>query len=478
MHSAPPPRPVAGRRAFRAAVLAVASLLLLAPSLSLAAAKPARPAKTAAKPAAKPAAKLSVSSRYRSPRNPQRPLRKSTRFIVLHTTEGAAKGALEKLSANGECHYVVDTEGRLFSIIDKGRVAYHAGLSMWDGRTGLDSCSVGIEVVGYHNKAPTAAQYATLKKLLAELKATYRVPDERVLTHSMVAYGNPNHWHRYRHRGRKRCAMFLASPAARAKLGLVARPAYDPDLRAGRLRDADPELTRALYAKAPATISPAPAKTADARKPASPKPPAPPATSAAATKPPSPAPDPAPAPADNVIGPRRSAWDIARDRYDSATTFYTYPNGARRSGAEIKGKEWKALPAGTVVTFGDDLDTSENANEGLVTIGVDGTAQELAGDAVADSGTFYFPPKKDYLRGSTLSLSRIDALPSGTRVLVGYKVAGPVAPRRPAFALCGLAWNRDDTYYWDPARKELKSGSDITERSIPKNAMIFYRRRK
>ena len=453
MHSAPPPRPVAGRRAFRAAVLAVASLLLLAPSLSLAAAKPARPAKTAAKPAAKPAAKLSVSSRYRSPRNPQRPLRKSTRFIVLHTTEGAAKGALEKLSANGECHYVVDTEGRLFSIIDKGRVAYHAGLSMWDGRTGLDSCSVGIEVVGYHNKAPTAAQYATLKKLLAELKATYRVPDERVLTHSMVAYGNPNHWHRYRHRGRKRCAMFLASPAARAKLGLVARPAYDPDLRAGRLRDADPELTRALYAKAPAT-------------------------SAAATKPPSPAPDPAPAPADNVIGPRRSAWDIARDRYDSATTFYTYPNGARRSGAEIKGKEWKALPAGTVVTFGDDLDTSENANEGLVTIGVDGTAQELAGDAVADSGTFYFPPKKDYLRGSTLSLSRIDALPSGTRVLVGYKVAGPVAPRRPAFALCGLAWNRDDTYYWDPARKELKSGSDITERSIPKNAMIFYRRRK
>ena len=44
------------------------------------------------------------------------------------------------------------------------------------------------------------------------------------------------------------------------------------------------------------------------------------------------------------------------------------------------------------------------------------------------------------------------------------------------FALCGVAWNRGDTYYWDPARKTLKAGDEITERSIPKGAMVFVRK--
>ena len=91
---------------------------------AVAAQKPkSKPKPRPAAPApAKAAGGLPVFSQYRSPRNAQRPLRKSTLFIVLHTTEGAAKGSLEKLSANGECHYVVDTGGAIYSIVDKGRV--------------------------------------------------------------------------------------------------------------------------------------------------------------------------------------------------------------------------------------------------------------------------------------------------------------------------------------------------------------------
>ena len=444
---------------------------------AVAAQKPkSKPKPRPAAPApAKAAGGLPVFSQYRSPRNAQRPLRKSTLFIVLHTTEGAAKGSLEKLSANGECHYVVDTGGAIYSIVDKGRVAYHAGLSMWEGRTGLDSCSVGIEIVGRHDKDITAAQYASLKKLVAELKATYKVPDARVLTHSMVAYGNPNHWHRSRHRGRKRCGMLLASPAARARLGLQPGPAFDPDVKAGRLKDADPELSRILYRKAGATTASAGTKPSGGAAP-----PVAPATPSPA--PPSPAP-PKPAPPtkkaageSNVIGPKRSAWDIARDRYDDATTVYTFPNGTRKTGAEISAKEWRAMPAGTIVEVDVAGTAPENGNEGLLTIGSDGTAAELAGDAVASPSTFYFPPKKDYRAGSTMSLAGIDALPAGTRMLVGYKVAGPVSPKRPAFLLCGVAWNRGDTYYWDPAARTLKSGEEITERSIPRGAMVFFRK--
>ena len=96
--------------------------------------------------------------------------------------------------------------------------------------------------------------------------------------------------------------------------------------------------------------------------------------------------------------------------------------------------------------------------------------------AVASPSTFYFPAGKNYRTGATMSLAEIDALPSGTRMLVGYKSAGPVSPKRPAFLLCGVAWNRGDTYYWDPALRTIRSGDEITERSIPRGAMVFFRK--
>ncbi|MBN1558170.1 MAG: N-acetylmuramoyl-L-alanine amidase, partial [Lentisphaerae bacterium] len=192
------------------------------------------------------AAALDISNRY-SPRNRERDRRRSTDFIILHTTEGGSKGSIEKIRERGEAHYVVDVSGKVYRIIDKSRVAYHAGLSMWDGRRNLDLCSLGIEVVGYHYRDITGAQYRALAELLGELQRIYRIPDERVLTHCMVAYGAPNRWHKEPHRGRKRCGLVFAQQSTRRKLGLDRKPAYDPDVRAGRLVEADPYLARILY---------------------------------------------------------------------------------------------------------------------------------------------------------------------------------------------------------------------------------------
>lgn len=377
--------------------------------------------------------RVTVLNNYRSPKNRQRPARKMTRYIILHTTEGPARGALDKLSANGECHYVVNTDGKVYAIIDRKRVAYHAGLSMWDGQTGLDSVSVGIEVVGFHNKKPTEAQYSSLRLLIGELQGAYNVPDERVLTHSMIAYGNPNRWQKKRHRGRKRCAMVLAAPEARAKLGLYKKPLYDPDVKAGRLVDADPELSKILYQKGPVSMSPAKG-------------------------------DP------YVIGPGRTAWDIARDLYRSRDTVYVFPDGSRKNGAEIK--NWKSMPAGTRVELGG---TTENLMEGLLTIGVDGTASELGGDEVAASSTFYFPSGGGkYHIGSSLTPSKIDELPQGTKMLVGYKAGGPVSARNPVFNICSVKWNRPDTFYLDKNGK-ITSGDAIDEKNISAGTMVFYR---
>ncbi|MBQ5796257.1 MAG: hypothetical protein IIW14_09735, partial [Kiritimatiellae bacterium] len=54
---------------------------------------------------------VEVSNRYRSPRNPERNIRRSTELIVLHTTEAPARSSLNKLSDRGEAHYCVTEEG-------------------------------------------------------------------------------------------------------------------------------------------------------------------------------------------------------------------------------------------------------------------------------------------------------------------------------------------------------------------------------
>ena len=470
------------------------------------------PSKAAPKAAPKTAPKAApkYSNAYASRRTKERPLRKQTRFIILHTTEGERDGALAKLSANGECHYVVDRAGVIYRIVDRRKVAFHCGRSMWNNVKDLDNCAVGIEIVGYHNRELTAAQYASLKYLLADLKRIYKITDDRVLTHSMVAYGTPNRWQKRSHRGRKRCAMLLADPARRRRLGLFSKPAYDPDLRAGRLADADPELTRILYgtgAATPAPVKPAPAAlakpvastpakpvsakpapaapakpaaSAPAKPPASPpKPsatppakPAPSATAKPAAAKPAPVAPPAPAASsgDNVIGPRRSAWDIARDQYNAASTLYTFPDGTKKKGSEIT--NWKALPAGTVVQVGAG---EENAPDAPEILGRDGgSIRELAGDEARAASTFYFPPgAKSYSRGSALTDAQIDAFPEGTRVLVGYAVGGPVSARKRMFDICGVRWNRPETYYFTP-KGQLLPGDKVNERALPVGTWVFY----
>ena len=52
-----------------------------------------------------PVSAIEASNRYRSPRNPERKIRRSTELIVLHTTEAPARSSLNKLSDRGEAHY-------------------------------------------------------------------------------------------------------------------------------------------------------------------------------------------------------------------------------------------------------------------------------------------------------------------------------------------------------------------------------------
>ena len=202
-----------------------------------------------------------ISDRYRSPRNPERRVRASTELIVLHTTEAPARSSLNKVSDRGECHFCVTEEGSVYRIVDRDREAFHSGRSMWNGKEDVDKFSIGIECVGHHDKRMGDVQLNAIRSLVKELQTMYRIPDERVVCHSHVAYGAPNKWHRFKHRGRKRCGMLFAMPSVRARLGLRSRPAYDPDTRARRLRNADDYLRQVLYGNVDTMGGPAAPRT-------------------------------------------------------------------------------------------------------------------------------------------------------------------------------------------------------------------------
>ncbi len=381
---------------------------------------------------------LKISSYY-SPHDRERKQRPKTEFIILHTTEGPKKGSLKKVWRNGEAHYLVDRDGHVYRIIHRNKIAYHAGRSMWNGERNLDECSIGIEVVGYHNRDITDAQYKALRELIAELQRIYKIPDRKVLTHSMVAYGRPNRWHKKSHRGRKRCAMNLATYNARMRLGITDWPRYDPDVNAGRLTVADPLLEKALYGNAHEQIA---ALNSFNRGNA------------------------------NVIGRGRTAWDIARDRYKSAGTKYILPNGKVLRGNQIS--NWKSLPAGTRV-----LVSRENPVSGLEKIktvkGRSSSAHDLAGDEYKSKTTIYFFTSGKIITGDKMSRKQLAKLPYGTKVLVGYEIAGCISKKKNAFAMCGLRWDDPSTIYYFPD-KTFKCGNEVNERNIPRKTYILLQK--
>jgi hypothetical protein len=331
---------------------------------------------------------------------------------------------------------MVDTKGKVTRIISRDRIAYHCGRSMWNGRTSLDNHSIGIEIVGYHDKPLTSAQKAAVRELVRQLQGIYGVPDSRVLPHSMVAYGRPNRWHPHSHRGRKRCAMLLARDDVRKELGLTSKPRFDPDVRAGRLKVADPYLAKVLFTVIP-TASPAAVSIAS-----------------------------------DVIARGRSAWDIARENYNSSNTTYIFPDGTRRAGNTIT--DWNRIPPGTKVVIDQKRSAPTSALERVQIIGRDGaSAAEIAGAAIAQDTTIYFLNNGTVRQGSELTAAELLALPDGTGMLVGFVHGGSIRSNRRAFDICGPRWNLPTTFYRFPDG-EIRNGAEVDERKISNGTLVFF----
>lgn len=428
-----------------------------------------------------------------NPRFAKRP-RKSTRYIIIHSTEGSLPSSLRTLSRGkvrrrryvsrgGHAHYLVAKKGTVYRILDPKYRANHAGVSMWNGLDRLSDHSLGIELEGYHNVPFTDRQYRSLKELLRILQKRFRVRDRDVLEHYRIAYSRPNRFHKKRLRGRKRDPGIDNFDRRRA--GLTDAYPQDPDVVAGRI-GADPDaiqLARKAQPKTPVATARKPKKRADNGS-----------LSTAARNPEkrvdkggletrarnnpkrqdngsliSPAASPS---RKNTITARRTAWKIAGRQYKAATTLYRFPDGRSLRGHEIQ--DWSDIPSGTLVELGVEEDKVVGVDRAEVLLPVVGGAMspwKIANVLHNSSFTFYLYPSGKILAGHRID--RFADVPPGTRVLIAYRRVPAPRTSDPLGEDLDDVFLSHQTLYLLPGGV-LQSGEQIENFvQLPRGAIVF-----
>ena len=264
------------------------------------------------------------------------------------------------------------------------------------------------------------------------LQDVYKLKDTDVLTHSQVAYGKPNRWVKYHHRGRKRCAKNFN----RARAGLGPTWSYDPDVKARRLV-ADKQLARIYYSRRTRL-----ARTSDSQ-------------------------------ANNIISKNNSAWAIAGEDYNRATTIYKLPSGKILRGDQVeKTLGWHHIPPKTVVLLNQENTTALAKQSGPVKTITNGlSAWIFAGHKYNQPSTIYFLPRGQIRKGNTIA--DWDDLPENTKLIVGYRGPFKLTGAQYAAKIAGAKFKDRRTLYYFPGRRFIP-GNKIKDFSrLPAGTMVF-----
>lgn len=121
-------------------------------------------------------------------------------YVVVHYTSASLEQSLALLT-HGEVssHYLIgdDDNGTIYKLVDEGQRAWHAGESEWQGRTWLNSNSIGIEIVnpGYRETPDgkrlwypySEAQVQSLLVLLKDIVKRNHIDPRNIIGHSDIA---------------------------------------------------------------------------------------------------------------------------------------------------------------------------------------------------------------------------------------------------------------------------------------------------
>lgn len=116
-------------------------------------------------------------------------------LVILHYT-GMQNGALAlsrlcDAKAKVSAHYLVEEDGRVFSLVGERHRAWHAGISYWRGERDINSHSIGVEIVnpghefGYRPFPPV--QMEAVRALCVDIKQRHALPANAFWGHSDIA---------------------------------------------------------------------------------------------------------------------------------------------------------------------------------------------------------------------------------------------------------------------------------------------------
>jgi N-acetylmuramoyl-L-alanine amidase len=129
------------------------------------------------------------NARIRS--NSFRPRTEPVDTLVLHYTALDLATSLRVLRDQGvSAHYVLAEDGTAYRILEDNEVAYHAGVSMWRGKTGVNARSIGVEIVnldGNEYEYPAVQIAALIELCRMILERNPGISPGNVVGHSDVA---------------------------------------------------------------------------------------------------------------------------------------------------------------------------------------------------------------------------------------------------------------------------------------------------
>jgi N-acetyl-anhydromuramyl-L-alanine amidase AmpD len=118
--------------------------------------------------------------------------------IIVHSVYNASEGdkydvdlVIKQFSRyHVSSHYIIGRDGKIYQLVNEKNVSFQAGRSQLpDGRTAVNSCSIGIELITTKDSldTPTEIQIKSLIALVKDIKSRYAI--KYVLRHSDIAPG-------------------------------------------------------------------------------------------------------------------------------------------------------------------------------------------------------------------------------------------------------------------------------------------------
>ena len=113
---------------------------------------------------------LNISNRFKSLNFDER--KKKISFIIYHYTETSnfieAVNLLTDKKRKVSSHFLIDTDGSIYNLVDIKKRAWHAGESGWKNLQDINSRSVGIEIVYPGEKKQMRYKTKQIKSLVSK----------------------------------------------------------------------------------------------------------------------------------------------------------------------------------------------------------------------------------------------------------------------------------------------------------------------